>query len=177
MKSLFLYLFLTTFSLSLFAQQDSGFTNIAEAKNLKVNGLKDGKWVEYYKLDNGFDLETKSTKAPFYKLVIYKEGKPVGLGHEYYKSGKLRSIIPYNKGEINGVLKEYSELGQLIRRDTVMAGFEKGMIWVYTKTGKLEAEFPYTNDRTNDGNIHYDLFGTHGMTRMVLLRFTMKMVS
>ena len=149
------------------AQQDSGFTNKAEAQNLKVKGEKDGKWVEYFKLDNGFDIETKNAHAPFYKLIVYKEGKPVGIGKEYYKSGKLRSIIPYKNGNINGVLKEYDEAGQLIKRDTVIDSFEKGLIITYNKNGSISAEFPYTNDRTNDGNIHYDQFCTHGVTNGV----------
>ena len=29
-------------------QQEQGFTNKAEAKNLMVNGLKEGKWMEYF---------------------------------------------------------------------------------------------------------------------------------
>jgi len=165
---IFLYssLFIISSSFA-FAQADSGFTNKAEATNNKVNGQKDGKWVEYIKLDNGFDVETKNSHAPFYKLVVYKEGKPAGVGREYYKSGKLRSIIPYKNGGINGLLKEYNEAGELIKRDTVIDSFEKGLIITYNKNGTISGEFPYTNDRTNDGNIHYDQFCTHGITNGV----------
>lgn len=173
MKNRVRYLLYSSFfffsSSFIFAQQDTGFTDKAQAKNLKVNNLKDGNWVEYYKLNNGFDIETKNTKAPFYRLVVYKEGKPAGLAREYYKSGKLRSIIPYKNGAINGILKEYNESGELIKRDTIIDNFEKGVILVYYPGGQLKSEVPFVNDRTNSGNIFYDDKGfcTHGMTNGV----------
>ncbi|HTB30831.1 MAG TPA: hypothetical protein VK808_02330, partial [Bacteroidia bacterium] len=40
---------------------DSGFTNKAEAKNLMVNGLKEGKWVEYQDMMGNFNTDTHST--------------------------------------------------------------------------------------------------------------------
>ena len=95
-------------SICSFAQQDTGFTDKSEAKNLTVNGLKDGKWIEYFKVKDGFEVETKSKSAPVYHLAVYSAGKPVGVVKGFYKKGKLKSVIPYVDGIINGVRKEYN---------------------------------------------------------------------
>ena len=49
-----------SFSLAVFAQADSGFTNKAEATNQMVNGLKEGKWLQYFKTKDGLEVETKN---------------------------------------------------------------------------------------------------------------------
>jgi antitoxin component YwqK of YwqJK toxin-antitoxin module len=118
-------------SSSLLAQStDSlGFTNKAEAKNLLVNGLKEGKWVEYINEDD--EASSEDSTKQFYCLFIYKAGKPVGLVRSYFKNGKLKGVTPFANGVMNGVVKEYYE------------------------SGKLKGEHPYTNDLENGADKEY----------------------
>ena len=64
---------LLAFTLTAFGQQewaDSSFTNKAEAKNLMVNGLKDGKWIEYF--GEKMELRLKRIrKAQKHILLLY----------------------------------------------------------------------------------------------------------
>jgi antitoxin component YwqK of YwqJK toxin-antitoxin module len=88
---------------------DSGFTNKAEAKNLMVNGLKEGKWVEY--LDSAkVEIEgillmtpTNDTNAPYYSLSVYKKGNLYGIAREYYKGGSLKGAFHFTNGNANGI--------------------------------------------------------------------------
>src|ERR1700720_4657367 len=93
-RALFLILFLSL-TLTAFGQNlpDSGFTNKAEAKNLMVNGLKEGKWIEY--MDSNW-LPTVDTV--YYLLVLYKQNYAFGLVHGYYRSGELYCIFPNSNG-------------------------------------------------------------------------------
>jgi hypothetical protein len=80
---LFICFSLFTFSLSLFAQQDTlGFTNKAEARNILKDTIKEGKWVEY--IDRNLH-DTKDTNASIYRLSVYKSGRPYGMVRYYYK--------------------------------------------------------------------------------------------
>jgi antitoxin component YwqK of YwqJK toxin-antitoxin module len=149
MKTILLIFLLFAIHFSLLAQQDSGFTNKAEAKNLMVNGLKEGKWVQYYKVKDRSVSETKSKDAPFYRFTIYSAGKAIGTVREYFKDGKLWCETPYVNGNINGIKKMYDENGTLVLTDTVLHGKENGMIKVFYPSGKIKMEFPFVNDSTN----------------------------
>src|SRR5579863_6711406 len=93
---------------SLFAQQDSGFTNKAEAKNLMVNGLKEGRWIEYSDASNHY---TQDTNSPYYTLSTYKAGNLYGIVREYYKSGNICIETPYVNGKKNGIERGYYKNG------------------------------------------------------------------
>lgn len=145
----FLLLILSlAFAFTTFGQSDSsGFTNKDSAKNQMVNGAKEGKWVEYFKVSDKLEVETNNRNAPIFRLTVYKSGNPVGIVREYYKNGKLKSEIPYNKGDINGVEKEYAENGELVVIDTLVNGQGSGEIRVYYGNGKIKIEYPFTKDR------------------------------
>ncbi len=78
---------------------DSGFTNKIEAKNIKVSGIPEGKWIEY--LDNDIEVEegemmkplTNDTNAPYYVLTVYRQGYRYGIERGYYKNGKLYFVV------------------------------------------------------------------------------------
>ncbi|MGP8216566.1 MAG: hypothetical protein ACLQQ4_13445 [Bacteroidia bacterium] len=103
------------FTLTAMGQQgslsDSGFTNKAEAKNLIVNGLKEGKWIEYYTFETktlnsnpyklGVHILTTDTNAPYYDLGVYKAGKLNGIVRYYQnKSNKYMFYHYFINGEI-----------------------------------------------------------------------------
>jgi antitoxin component YwqK of YwqJK toxin-antitoxin module len=167
MKPLILILFLF-FILAAFGQQpeypDSGFTNKAEAKNLTVNGKKEGKWVEYGRNTRGFHGESDEVAtndiehADFYYLFVYKDSVPNGLERGYYKNGKLYFTVFYKNGIRNGVAKQYFEDGERVEKtfknDTV-----DGMEISYFSNGKIQSETPYLMGEQNGIMKTYDSTG------------------
>lgn len=89
-------------------QLDSGFTNKADATNQTVNGIKEGKWIEYF---DSSGHGTDNTNSVYYKLTIYKKGKQFERGTDYYKSGKILKECYYTDGKKNGIAKWYYEGG------------------------------------------------------------------
>ncbi|MGP8214003.1 MAG: toxin-antitoxin system YwqK family antitoxin [Bacteroidia bacterium] len=141
MKFLIIFLFFFC-AISVKGQQD-GFNNKAEAKNVMVNGLKEGKWMEY--IDSTEKISTNS-KSPYYRLTIYKNGQPVGKVREYYNSGKLKFEKPYLEGMLNGLEKDYYENGNLKRETYYKNGNANGVEKDYYKNGKLWYETVFKDD-------------------------------
>lgn len=145
MKSLLLILSIH-FNLTAFAQTspDSGFTNKAEAKNLMVNGLKEGRWIEF-KHWHRFNLD--SSKNNGYRLAIYRDGKPIGVQREYLKSGQLLNETIYINGEENRIEKSYYPNGNLRIELPISNGKMNGVQKAYYENGKLRCETIYVNDK------------------------------
>src|ERR1700722_12669170 len=85
---------------------DQSFINRKEAKNLKVNGVKEGKWVEY-----GFLFWIVRSDTLSYTLTIYKHGVPYGMVRKYYMNGKLDGETNYKDGKPDGVATGYYKNG------------------------------------------------------------------
>jgi len=154
MKYLIGILFLS-FTLTAFAQQDSGFTNKAEAKNQLVNGQKEGKWNERVGEDNE---PTNDTGFHYYRLVIYKAGKPDGLSRQYFSDGILLREVPYKNGVINGMLKEYYLSGKLRIECPFTNAKLNGIYKRYSEDGNYIEETTYTNG-VKGPTKHYDIQG------------------
>jgi len=144
-------------TLSAFGQQpeypDSGFTNKAEAKNVKIHGKKEGKWIEY-QIVNSINKKGKDTVK--YMLIVYKHGDIIGMVRQYYKNGKLKQETPFINGKKDGIGKEYYPNGILMSvahftNDTV-DGVEK----TYNKDGILQEETPFKNGKMNGADISYN---------------------
>lgn len=145
MKTLLFLIFLSYISTATFAQQDSGFTNKAEATNLMVNGIKDGKWIEYEDENGNY---TRKESSVFYELTIYSAGKSTGIARRYYNNGVLESESPYKNGKIDGTSKIYLS-GKVVREIPYKDGKIDGLARYYYDTGILSAETPYTNGKIN----------------------------
>jgi len=126
---------------------DSGFTNKAEAKNLMVNGKKEGKWVEYTCDQVEF---IRDTNAPFYVLTMYKKGTIIGMIHVYFKkSGALRELIPFINGKMNGIGREYNIDGELECERPYIDGEENGVEKNYYTSGELYMETTFKKGKRN----------------------------
>jgi len=133
-----------------FGQQyypDSGFTNKAEAKNLTVNGVKHGKWLEFVtERDQPVAWEKETA---FYVLIVYKDGMPFGIARKY--DGRwLFATTQYINGKKNGIMRKWyfnkqvkSEIPYI--NDTI-SGIEKDY---FEKTGNLKCEIPYSHNLIN----------------------------
>lgn len=172
---LFFVIAFNCFVFSVNAQRE-GFTNKAEARNVTIKGVKQGKWVEY--LDVG-SIITTDTSAPYYRLVIYMDGKPYGIVREYhkggilasetpyvdakkngvekwyYKSGVIEFEIPFRNNVINGIEKQYYEDGKINWETPYADGIKNGVGKEYYENGKLKSETQYTDDLAK-GTINFD---------------------
>ncbi len=72
MNKLLILILSLSMTITAFGQQENSFTNKTEAKNQMVNGMKEGKWIEYD--DSDYKLTTDENAA-YYRLSIYHEGK------------------------------------------------------------------------------------------------------
>jgi antitoxin component YwqK of YwqJK toxin-antitoxin module len=141
MKTLIVLIMSLLFTHIVFGQQelpDSGFTNKAEAKNLTVNGLKEGKWVEYF-------VNSGNANYPFYQLTYYHLGKPYGIVRNYYSDGIIYYEVPYKDGKRNGLGKEYDYKGAVVREAPYKDDKENG-VERYYQNGILRREIIYSND-------------------------------
>ena|GEM_PF-3077015 len=158
------------FTLTAFGQADSlGFTNRAEAKNLMVNGQKQGKWVEYIDADNLVTNDPQ--KAQAYRLIIYKEGHPYGVIREYNKSGKLNwQVAVFESRKISS--NERPNLSITAEIDNIRGRKKFGPDFYQCNSDSLKSMLWVKVAITNNSNdtIHYlysscngkaELFGTN----------------
>jgi antitoxin component YwqK of YwqJK toxin-antitoxin module len=124
---------------------EQGFTNKAEAKNQMVNGVKEGKWIEYIHHNSTMD----SNHLPSYRLVVYKAGKPDGVVREYYKNGTLYSEKPYADGVYNGIFRLYNENKKLKMEISYVNGALNGVAKEFYDNGKLQSETTYTDNNAD----------------------------
>lgn len=79
---------------------------ISEKKTYK-NGLKDGKWITFFRDNTVREIE------------VYKEGKPIGLHIKHYSDGSVEEIFDFTKPIYS--LKKYAYNGNI-----VLSRFYKG---------------------------------------------------
>jgi antitoxin component YwqK of YwqJK toxin-antitoxin module len=146
MKYYLILILSLSFSIAATAQDSLGFTNKAEAENKTVNGLKEGKWVEY--VDNNLAITTDNT-APQYRLTVYKAGEIYGIVRQYLKNGKLLQEVPYRGGKVNGMVNRFYENGRMEEETPYTNNVRNGVQKDYYDNGKLSAEIPFTADKIN----------------------------
>ena len=91
------------------------------------NGLKDGKWTEWYTQSDGSKMEERIYKEDiidgkwtrWYKNgqksseKTYKDGKPDGLYTEWYENGQKKFEWTYKDGKEDGFLVQWNEDGSV----------------------------------------------------------------
>jgi hypothetical protein len=154
MKAFLILILSLSFTLTAIGQDypDSGFTNKAEAKNLTVNGLKEGKWVEYY--ENG-KIETESS---------YKNGLRNGVRKFYNESGILLHETPFLDDTINGIEKEYYDSGKIKNEIQYTNGLKVSTKY-YNENGNSIVTSYNDSPLDNPKNINYkELYGKWKVT-------------
>jgi antitoxin component YwqK of YwqJK toxin-antitoxin module len=128
-------------------QAAQGFTNKTEAKNTLQNGLKEGKWIEYLRLEDKGMILADSNSASFYRLTIYTDNMPSGTVRVYTTKGLLLSETPYSNGKRDGVSKAYgSRNGNLLYEDIYNNG-QHAMTRFYNEDGKLQCVTTYSPNK------------------------------
>lgn len=126
---------------------EQGFTHKSEAKNLMVNGKKEGKWLEYFSNEYG-DTTSDSNNYFSYSLTVYKNGEPIGIERIYYKNGEWQEV-PHDHGRGNGVVKGFYKSGELEFEQPWENNAINGVIKAYYRSGKLRSETPCKNGIDN----------------------------
>lgn len=126
-----------------------------EAENkFDKDGLKTGKWIEYFTMD--FKHLPDSKDYDLYRLAEYKKGKPYGKFAYYYKSGKLylegsaANVKDDNTFTLDKEAKWYFENGQLAKIEN------------YNNDGELDGKF---NSFYENGNTHANLLIENGLNK------------
>jgi len=110
----FLILAFLSISLTVIGQQewaDTSFSNKNEAKNRTVHGLKEGKWIEYFGVQNGAAVQTDKKHATAYTLTIYKAGSALHT-KQFYVDGKVMTETIHRGDKV--FLRFYDETGKVI---------------------------------------------------------------
>lgn len=117
-------------------------------------GERMGMWKEYY--DNGilkaegrFYHDLRIGKWTYYhkNAMVEQEGiydslgRPEGLWQWYYSSGSIQRKENFEKGQVDGTLVEYDELGNIIVQGNYWRGKEDGAWFYQVGDHKEEGEF------------------------------------
>ena len=96
----------------------AGFSQALPSRpnQINVNGNKYGDWVYYY--DDEWNTLENPTKASFYRLIKYQQGKPIGQVADYFRNGQMQmsidSVINEDPLQYEGMLAEYSKDANLV---------------------------------------------------------------
>lgn len=103
-----------------------GFTQSLPSRSnlIDTSGNKYGDWIFYY--DSDWNSIENETNAEFYRLITYKEGKPIGKVVDYFRNGKMQmsidSLITEEPLQYEGMLALYSEEGNMISVEIMKKG-------------------------------------------------------
>jgi CHAT domain-containing protein/antitoxin component YwqK of YwqJK toxin-antitoxin module/Flp pilus assembly protein TadD len=143
------------------------------ANKTDKKGRRQGTWTILY--DKDWKPTTDQTQVAFYRLLAYKDDKPVGKVRDYFRSGKLQmegemradrpeellvgkvtffrengtveSEKEYDtQGKFMGVAKEYFADGKLASQIAYQSGKKQGKSTVYYENGNLKTEENYDED-------------------------------
>lgn len=170
MRGALTFLLSITSILCCVAQQNlaDGFSK-DEAQNQLVNGLREGKWVEYVNVYGGY--AKNSGGGTYYVLTEYHNGKPTGVVRKYYMQGSLESKTFYRNDSIvkridyfyeggpstDTILppiptipdNEFYTDGKVILPPAYLTDSATGVEKVYYEKGKLKSEIPYNKGVVN----------------------------
>jgi len=92
--------------------------------------------------------------------VNYKDGKPVGESKSYDDEGRVTRVGKFKDGRRHGDMIDYwSETGKVKRIVPYDVGKVNGTVKQYYKNGKLKAELPFKQDSLHGIEKRYDAEG------------------
>ncbi len=127
-------------------------------------GVKSGVWTTYH--PDGIQIKSLTsyldgrltgpsivldTRSQMESLKTYGNNQLNGLSATF-KYGKVVTELPYNKGQIDGVFKEYLN-GKLQRKIDYVNGKKNGLLTYYDENGNKTVEYQYKNDEKVGGGM------------------------
>ena len=71
----------------------------------------------------------------------WKNGKKDGEWIAYYPGGKMPAVITnYKEGELDGVMKQYDQSGNITSEINYKDGLKQGKFYIYNQKGKVIKE-------------------------------------
>ncbi|HYC85756.1 MAG TPA: CHAT domain-containing protein [Chryseosolibacter sp.] len=129
--------------------------SIPKNPNQLANGQRQGKWTLMF--DKDWNEITEPSKAAYYRLIEYNQGKPTGIARDYFANGKLQwegQLLGENPDVNSGTCIWYNEDGTKQREANYVNGKLEGKEILYFQ-GKKLAEGTNTNDKKNLDWIYY----------------------
>ena len=80
-------------------------------------------------------------------LLVLAVGCSREVKKEYYPDGKLKSVLNYKKGKLEGIAKYYYENGNLKERVNYRKGKRERTGTIYYETGELKGERSYEDGK------------------------------
>lgn len=82
-----------------------------------------------------------------YSLQRYREGKPEGKQEYFYETGLPKTVMTYERGLLNGVVKLYHPNGQVFRELNYKDGKRYGFDRIWDEAGRLLIEAQFEGDQ------------------------------
>lgn len=124
----------------------------------QLNGnLRQGKWTLLF--DKDWNELTDASKAVYYRIIEYQQGKPTGTTRDYFVNGRLQwegQLASENPDINSGLCIWYNTDGTKERESTFVNGKKEGKEILYHQ-GKKYAEGTYTDDQKNLDWIYYGM--------------------
>lgn len=102
--------------------------------------LRQGKWTIWF--DKDWNVVTQIDSVAFYRVVDYKDDKPVGTVTDYFRSGKVRSthgaIEDHPEEIFDGPYISYHENGRVKKKGRYNKGKPEGDFEFYSADGTVD---------------------------------------
>lgn len=113
-----------------------------------INGMPQGKMVEYYKSGN--------IKAVYF---YNNNNKIDGEMHIYYEAGQKSQIQHYKNGVLHGIIQDFYPDGKIRIETYMIQGKESGKRKKYFMNGNIMEELTFKEDKLNGIARKYDSTG------------------
>ena len=123
-----------------------GFINKAEAKNLTVNRLKEGKWIEYDDEMGGFTTDTDAAIQYLSLIHISNKAEAKNVLKSGKKEGKWLQYFGKNTAIVKNPAEAESYSLTFYKNDVPV-----GMVRIYYISGKLKCESPFSETGEGEG--------------------------
>jgi uncharacterized protein len=131
-----------------------GNTNLVGVGPLE-NGKKTGDWSIYKRIEEdklpieSTQLVAASEVKENFDLtntvfrISFKDDLPDGIMEEYFSNGKIKKLVNYADGKLNGDFFEFNAEGELLFSGNYFNDEKAGEWNLYYPTGKIKSEFFY----------------------------------
>lgn len=128
-----------------------------EGKNrYNASKRRQGGWLIYF--DSSWKPIADRTKATFYRVAVYNDGKLVGPIRDFYSTGVVQStgyLLSENPDVLDGEFKSYYPSGQPYRVSNYKNGKLSGKITTYYDTGSVWIVENYIDGVSNGDYVEY----------------------
>lgn len=122
-----------------------------DINKLDENGKKTGFWIITGSIskEKGYEPDAKVEEGE------YVSSRKTGLWKKYWKTGKLKSEITFNRGRPKGDYVTYFENGNIEEKSSWGGNKQTGTYEMYYPNGQLMKKKEFSNDGKSTGKVQY----------------------